>query len=198
VSTDTQRSIDRAIALLRTPRDYEKYVSMKLRPLEDRCSCLRHWPGTWTLINKYIHPCGPVEDRGDALIRKDGGEFVLECHESGPEVVICVSAVVNALAAVADLIVTILHARASETRESHRPRGSVELTVRQIEHGECIEEIILRTDGSSPRLAAEVREAIQDSKLLAVKRSVGTRKSRSPASGAARNKARTPQNHHGK
>jgi len=81
-----EKSIDRAISLLKTPKEYEKYISIKLSP-PSGCCCSDCLPETWQAVNEFITPCGPVGHEGDALIEKDGNRFVLESHEGGPEII---------------------------------------------------------------------------------------------------------------
>ncbi|MDO8663028.1 MAG: hypothetical protein Q7K98_07420 [Candidatus Omnitrophota bacterium] len=110
-----KNSIDRAITLIHTPADYEEYVVIKVNPVGESCCCFHHWPQTWKIVNEYIHPCGPLQDEGDVLINTNKGEFVLECHESGPEIVIYLAkATVDLIKSIVDLIITLLKARELE------------------------------------------------------------------------------------
>jgi hypothetical protein len=114
-----ERSIERAIALLGTPSAYEDYALFKILPVPSSCCCFHCWPKTWTEINEKIYPSGPIKDEGDALVKKEGALFVLECHESGPEIIVYLGTgiILGELAkAVIELITTILNAR---HRESH-------------------------------------------------------------------------------
>jgi hypothetical protein len=114
-----QKSIDRAIDLLKTSPDYEKYISIKLSP-PSGCCCSDCWPETWQIVNQTIYPCGPVKHEGDAVIKKDGDVFVLEQHESGPEILVFLAlATASATLAksVVDLITTIIKGLAGEHRK---------------------------------------------------------------------------------
>ena len=102
-----QRSIDRATALLKAPKEYEKYISIKLSPLNIGCCCSGCLHETWRIINEFIAPCGPVQHEGDALIEKDGNKFVLEQHESGPEIIVFL-ALATASLTLAKSIITLL------------------------------------------------------------------------------------------
>jgi hypothetical protein len=116
-------SVDRAIKLLRTPSCYSDYISIKIKPNHSECCCLNHWSTTWQIIDKYIYPDGPIQsgstrNEGDALIHKNDAQFVLECHESGPEIVIYLGAVVitaGLVKSVVDLIIVILNARLEDS-----------------------------------------------------------------------------------
>jgi hypothetical protein len=116
MSLASWNSVDRAIKLLNTPRSYADYISFKIKPVSSECCCFHHWPETWDVVNDYIYPDGPIEDEGDALIRRDGTQFVLECHESGPEIVVFLGAVVSIVLinSVVDLISVILRTRQKE------------------------------------------------------------------------------------
>ena len=108
-----QKSIDRATALLKTPKDYEKYISIKLSPLNISCCCSGCLHETWRIINEFIAPCGPVQHEGDALIEKDGNKFVLEQHESGPEIIVFLALATASLTlakSIIDLISVIIKA----------------------------------------------------------------------------------------
>jgi len=41
-----EKSIDRAITLLDTPVNYDKYISIKIRPEKSGCCCFHCWPET--------------------------------------------------------------------------------------------------------------------------------------------------------
>ena len=101
---------------MNVPPDYEKYVAIKITSTGDNCCCFHCWPETWSAVNKYIYPYGPLQDEGDTVIKKDNEKFVLECHESGPEIVVCLAASINLLSAVVNLIVTLLKARQNESK----------------------------------------------------------------------------------
>jgi hypothetical protein len=112
-------SVDRAIKLLKTPSYYSDYISIKIVSDHSGCCCLNHWSTTWQIIDEYIYPDGPIgsgatRNEGDALIRQNDTQFVLECHETGPEIIIYLGAIsitAGLIKSVADLISVILKAR---------------------------------------------------------------------------------------
>lgn len=112
-------SVDRAIKLLKTPPCYSDYISIKISPDHSECCCLNHWSTSWQIVDQYIYPDGPIRsgsnrNEGDALIRQKDALFVLECHETGPEIVIYLGAIAITavlIKSVADLIVVIVNAR---------------------------------------------------------------------------------------
>jgi hypothetical protein len=137
-------SIDRAVSLLKTPHDYENYISIKIRPVERGCCCFHCWPRTWDSINDYISPCGPLLDEGDVLIDKNNEKFVLECHESGPEIIVYLGVTTASLLlikSVIDLITTLLKALQNERRN---PPGAFEIIRRRQIDGKIDEEEIMK------------------------------------------------------
>ena len=138
-------SIDRAIALLKSPKEYENYISIKLSP-PSGCCCSHCWPETWHKINQTIAPCGPVGHEGDALIENNGDKFVLESHESGPEIIAylaLVTASVTLVKSIIDLIATIIKGLSNEHRKQP-PR--IKISKRQIIKGKIEEECLIEID----------------------------------------------------
>lgn len=141
-----QKSIDRAIYLLKTPKEYENYISIKLYPIGIGCCCSGCLPETWRITNKFIAPCGPVEHEGDALIEKGGNKFVIEQHESGPEILISLAlltAKITLAKSVIDLIITIIKGLSGEHRKQP-PR--LKIVKRQLVKGEIEEEDLIEID----------------------------------------------------
>lgn len=116
-------SVDRAIKLLNTPSSYSDYISIKIMPDQAGCCCLKHWSTTWRIVDRYISPDGPIlsgstRNENNALVHKEDAQFVLECHESGPEIVIYLGAVIitaGLVKSVVDLITVILNARLEDS-----------------------------------------------------------------------------------
>jgi hypothetical protein len=76
---------------------------------------------TWAAINRQIAPSGPIEDEADVLIKGDDHEFVLECHESGPEIVVYLGLAIASLGlvkSVVDLITAFVTVLQKEPRKS--------------------------------------------------------------------------------
>lgn len=116
--TYLKRNIDIAIDLMDTPIDYEDYISFKIKPTEEGCCCLNNWSITWDTINKYIYPNGPVKNEGAVVLDKNKMKLVLECHESGPEIIAYLglgTASIILVKSIIDLIVTVLKARQNES-----------------------------------------------------------------------------------
>lgn len=138
-----KRSIDRAISLLKTPADYNKYASIKIRPSVPGCCCFHCWPKTWVAINEHISPCGPLQDEGDVLIKSDDEKYVLECHESGPEIVYYIglgTASVLLVKSVLELIAALLKYL---EKDKGKTIGSIKIIRRRIINNKTNEEQII-------------------------------------------------------
>ncbi|OPY37142.1 MAG: hypothetical protein A4E35_01606 [Methanoregula sp. PtaU1.Bin051] len=133
-----ESSLNRAIRLLKTPTNYEDYISIKIKPVQGGCCCFHCWPKTWARINEYIRPCGHLRDEGDVLIERNDEQFVLECHESGPEII---SHLGLGIAAV-DLIITLL----KFLQEDRKAPIKLKLTKRRLIKGQLEEENIMEID----------------------------------------------------
>ena len=146
MNTNLKRSIDRAIDLMSTPADYEDYISIKIKPTEGGCCCLNHWSKTWDNFNEYIYPSGPVKNEGAVIIDKNKTRFVLECHESGPEIIVYLgfgTASIVLVKSVIDLIIAILKARQNGY---HNNSGKFKIIRRRLIKGEVDEEEIMELD----------------------------------------------------
>jgi len=111
----SQRSIARAAVLLGKIADAKDFTILKLLPDPRGCCCFHCWPHTWAAINDFIAPDGPIPDEGDVPIHVGESEYVLECHESGPEIVVYLGMATASIAlikSVVDLIAVFLMKRA--------------------------------------------------------------------------------------
>lgn len=157
-------SIDRAIALLKSPKEYENYISIKLSP-PSGCCCSHCWPETWHKINQSIAPSGPVEHEGDALIENNGDNFVLESHESGPEIIIYLAlatASVTLAKSIIDLITTIIKGLSTEHKKQPL---RIKISKRQLIKGNIEEETLIEIDipiskGLENNLEEKIKQAI--------------------------------------
>ena len=146
MNNNLKRSIDRAIGLMNTPADYESYISIKIKPVDGECCCLNHWQRTWTIVNDYIYPSGPVKNEGAVLIEKNKVRFVLECHESGPEVILYLgigTASIVLVKSIIDLITTLLKTRQNEY---HSRSGRFKIIKHFQTKGQVEEEEIVEID----------------------------------------------------
>jgi hypothetical protein len=94
------------------------YIQLKIHPLEGGfCCCFHCWPNTWRAVNEAIIPFGPIVDEGDAVVGVDGDKYILECHESGPEIIVDLTLVItsaNLAKSILDMITTIIKKRQNE------------------------------------------------------------------------------------
>ena len=161
----SRSSICRASVLLKQPAVEQDFVILKLLPDPRHCCCFHCWPETWAQINEYIAPDGPIPDEGDTVIHAQGGQYVLECHESGPEVVIYLLAATASLQlvkSVVDLLTTLLKARQHEHRNAS---SRIKLTRRRVLDGQVEDEILAEidfplADDVTKMLNAKIRKAL--------------------------------------
>jgi len=114
------RSIKRAESLM-GELGRQKAIVVKIS--QSDCHCFHCWPDTWAAVNEHLGDAGPLEDESDLLVQTGGGDIVLECHESGPEVVAFLNAAtaVTALAAgITSLVAVIVAARRKEAQPTGR------------------------------------------------------------------------------
>lgn len=156
-----EKSIELSSKLLKTPLEYEKYISIKLSP-PSGCCCSDCWPDTWETINNFISPYGPIEHGGEALIEKGKDKFVLKSHETGPEIIIyiaLVTASLTLLKSIIDLINTIVKGLSTESRKQP-PR--IKISKRQIIKGNIKEEILLEIEiPISKNTVKQIEESIK-------------------------------------
>ena len=68
-------------------------VMLKIEPVTRFCCCSHCVPEFWTEINNEIHPQKPIEHEGVAVLTLNNEKFILEQHESGPELLAFLEAV---------------------------------------------------------------------------------------------------------
>jgi hypothetical protein len=142
---DMERSIERAAKLLGTPQECDKYLSIKLSP-PSGCCCSHCWPETWSIVNDFILPFGPVGHEGDAVVGKGKDKYVIESHESGPEIIVyfaLATASITLVKSVVDLIDTFIKGLSKEHRKQP-PR--IKISKRQLIKGNIEEETIMEID----------------------------------------------------
>ena len=162
----SRNSISRASVLLKQPAVEEAFTILKLLPDPRHCCCFHCWPETWSEINEYITPDGPIPDEGDTVIHAGDGQYVLECHESGPEVVIYLGVATASLVlvkSVVDLLTVFLKAR---QHEQHNASSRIKLTRRRVFGGKVEDEILMEidfplADDVAKMLNSKIREAFE-------------------------------------
>jgi len=159
-------SIKRAIALMGTPPNADDYIILKIMPDGGGCCCTHCWPETWRAVNRYIAPAGPIGHEGNVLLGYSDAKFVLEGHESGPEIVLYLgvaTASLLAIKAVLELFTTILKNIPQDRKHQSRIRIVKRLSIK----GEFKEEVILEVDlPLSDKMAKELE--LQISKSLKI------------------------------
>jgi len=141
-----KKSIDRAIVLLKTPKEYESYISIKISPLDIGCCCSGCLPETWQIINQFIAPYGPVKHEGDALIKKDKNEFVFESHESGLEIVVFIDLIKKSADCLKSIIELIMVSIKALSQEKRKRTTRIKISRSQIIEGLVTEEILIEID----------------------------------------------------
>jgi hypothetical protein len=114
-------SIQRAQRILQSDHPSEDFIVFKILCDPDRCCCTGCWPEAWSAINSTISPAGPVEHEGDALVNADDGCFVIEDHESGPEIIALIGVVGGSIT----IIRTIIDIIGYFSRKRQRSQDSV-------------------------------------------------------------------------
>ena len=122
------KSIERALVLLPKGAKPEELVSIKLEPEPKTCCCFHCWPETWQRINESISPQGPIKDEGDLLVEIGSEKFVLECHETGPELI----AFINSSLQLADYIIGLIKIILSYVRKERKQPTTIKILKRNI------------------------------------------------------------------
>jgi len=162
----SRESIARAAVLLGQIANEKDFTILKLLPDPRGCCCFHCWPHTWAAINDFIAPDGPIPDEGDALIHAGESEYVLECHESGPEIVVYLgmaTASILLIKSVVDLITVFLKKRTEGDRCSP---SRIKLSHRRVHSGVVEDDILLEIDlplddDTAELLNAKVRQALE-------------------------------------
>lgn len=100
------------------------------------------------------------------MIQTKGGDYVLECHESGPEIVVYLGVATASLVltkSVIDLVTTFLK---TLQKERHKPLSSVKLSHRRITDGNIQDEILTEisfplSDDTVRILNGKIQQALQ-------------------------------------
>jgi hypothetical protein len=138
MSYDAHKSLNNAKTLLDASNVHD-VVSLRVESDPRVCCCSDCWPAVWDEVNALIHPQGPVEHEGLALVRIGNEKIIVEQHESGPEVVLLITASVNLIAALINLIVVIFHS----LREERKPGASIKIIKRRLVRKQISEELLL-------------------------------------------------------
>ena len=80
-----------------------EFLILKLTPYPNsrKCCCIDCNPHIWDSINKDIYPSGPVRHHSGVIVDGPDGKFLLEDHETGPEIIIALWEGIQFLATIA-------------------------------------------------------------------------------------------------
>lgn len=147
---EPERSLNNAVKLL-DARDIHHVISLRIEPDPRVCCCSDCWPLVWNRVNALIYPQGPVEHEGQVLVEIGHEKYILEQHESGPEVLLLITASINLIAAVMNLIVAVSHS----LEEERRSAASIKIIKRRLLRKRVTEELLvelsLRDKNTSPK-----------------------------------------------
>lgn len=157
-------SVDRAKALLGEPGPDDEILILKLQPEPRACCCFHCWPTTWGEVTHFLARHGRMEDEGDLLVKTDGCSYVLECHESGPEIVVYLTlaaATLNLVKPTIELITLFAKGLRWESRGAR-----LKLTSRRIIRGATDEEVLTEIElplspDTAKKIEAEVTRALR-------------------------------------
>ena len=161
-----QESIQRAAALLRTAPRSDRCISVKLAPADASCCCFHCWPRTWEAVNRQYARHEPMKDEGDLLVESEAGpRLVLECHESGPEIIAYVVAGVGLAKVITEVVLFLLKARQRE----RKPPDDIRMTLRHVtrttavEDEESLDVSFPLTDATEKLIAEAIRRHVTES-----------------------------------
>ena len=141
-----ERDLKIAIPLLKKPEKFEDYIVLKITPPDGECCCFQHWPETWSVVNNFISPCGPIRNEGAVLIEKNDEQFVLECHESGPEIVVYLGLGTASLLLVKEVIALIVTLLKSRQKRSYHSNIKFKITSYRYISPKKIDETVVEVD----------------------------------------------------
>jgi hypothetical protein len=146
----------------------EDVVSLRLEPEPTTCCCSHCWPLVWQQVNDLIHPQGPVEHEGQALIKIDSNKCVLVQNESGPEILasVAVSVVVSVdVNALIDTVIKLISTMCSSLAKERKQPSRISLVKRRFVKKVISEEILLQIDisnGASADCMKAITKVVQN------------------------------------
>jgi len=134
-----------------TARDVEgTALSIKIR-IEAGCFHREHSPIAYEIIDAWVaHP------------ELQGSDFKIEEHETGPEILLWITAGLGIAKGIIDLVVTIVKARAEGSKKGDRASGPLQIIVRGFQkNGEFFEEKIVQIPPDHPQAEKMIRDAFE-------------------------------------
>jgi hypothetical protein len=157
------RSIDRAALLMNTPKSYEDYVLLKIIAEPGFCWCFHCWPSVWGDINRHIAP-KQIVDEGDVLLQFEENQLVLECHESGPEIVVYLGLLSVSLSLVKTIVDLIMIFAKSSDKDSQKRCDHLKITkYRMIDNKPIEQELIVLELPLNPDIEPKISGIIRQS-----------------------------------
>lgn len=169
MSYNPEKSLKNAKKLLDSP-SLQDIVSLRMEPEpETMCCCSKCWPLVWQKVNDLIQPQGPVEHEGRAIVTFGNERCVLEQHESGPEIMLLVTASINLLSAVINLIVAVC----SSLRKERKCPAKIKIVKRRFLRKRVGEDLIIEINLDDSKLTNDKMKGIIES---AIKKSLVSKK----------------------
>lgn len=135
-----------------------RIICIKIRPIGNSC-CLRCKNEAWEQINEYTQSYGKMElvcdNEGFIFVKQNDEQYILETHESGPEIIVAISASLGLITAIVNLIIVIVKAFSNNYLQSL----NVNITKKQYKKGMLTENILIK-------IYSEKCDAKQISKII--------------------------------
>jgi hypothetical protein len=148
----------------------DRYIIFKLYPIPNRCCCFHCLPQQWHKVNEVIYPTGPLKDEGSILINKNGGKFVIECHESGPEIKVFLdfaSAGLNFVSSIVNIITIFINSKKGLRTKDFK----FLLIKRRIIRHRVIEETLFSFQSQTQNIDDQLKRIISDTLKKEIKNS---------------------------
>ena len=150
-------------------RELRDVISLRIEPESTMCCCSSCWPLVWQQVNELIFPQGPVEHEGRVLVKIDNEKCVLEQHESGPEVILLVTASLNLIVAVINLVV----AACSSLRKERKCPTKIRIVKRRFFRNRVDEDLLVEVNLNDSKIT---QNKMKDIIEAAIKISFGLKK----------------------
>lgn len=133
-------SFYRAIKLLGTGTQTDNLICIKLKSDPNSCWCFKHEHNRlfWEEVNNYLGNQGPIENEGDLLLTVEDEVYILQCHESGPEIL----AFMQASTALIDAITNFIKVMVESLKKEHE-RSHLKIMKKKIDGNKVLEEVVL-------------------------------------------------------
>ena len=131
------------------PREGEVPVSVKVR-IDTGCYSRQCCPHAFSIIDRKVEE-----------LRKQGERFVLEEHETGPEIIVYLAVATAGLTlakSIVDLLTTLIKARSEGQKHGDRHHDPVTLVVRRLENGDTLAEEPLLTFAPNDKVTKKIVE----------------------------------------